>query len=171
MKQPRKSPEARQRFEASNQNTHTHISPSAILLPRLEGLITTGRGWRARCPAHGGTSASLAIAEGDNGTLLVHAFCGCKTHDVLAAIGLKIGDLFHQRDRRTMTPAERSRLREAALLPRWRAAMEVLVHEATVLQIAASKMGDGETLDADELTRLRVAALKVFDASEVLNAR
>lgn len=170
MSQPMKNPGARQRTEAQFQNTRPQFtaSPSALLLPRLEGVITTGKGWRARCPAHGGKSASLSIAEGDNGTLLLHCFAGCSAHDVLAAVGLQVGDLFVRKDLRSMTTAERSQLRQAAMLPRWRAALAVLVTEATVLLIAANKMGDGEPLDDAELTRLRVATLKVFDAAEVL---
>jgi len=137
----------------------------------LEGVITTGKGWRARCPAHGGKSASLAITEGDNGTLLVHCFAGCQVHDVLAAVGLQVGDLFVRRDLRSMTPSERSQLRQAALLPRWKAALEVLVTEATIVLIGACQLADGAPLDDTDMTRLRVASLRIFDAQEVLNAR
>jgi len=150
-------------------NAPYHLSPSALLLPRLEGVISTGKGWRSRCPVHGGKSASLAITEGDNGTLLLHCFAGCQVHDVLAAVGLQIGDLFVRRDLRGMTPSERSQLRQAALLPRWRAALDVLATEATVLLIAACQLGDGAPLDDTDLTRLRMAAVRVFDAVEVLN--
>jgi hypothetical protein len=146
------------------------LSPSALLLARLEGVITTGKGWRARCPAHGGKSASLAITDGDNGTLLLHCFAGCQVHDVLAAVGLRVGDLFVRRDLRGMSPSERGQLRQAALLPRWRAALDVLATEATVLLIAACQLGGGAPLDDTDLTRLRMAAVRVFDAAEVLHA-
>jgi hypothetical protein len=139
-----------------------------LLLPRLEGVLKTGGGYRACCPNCGGKSRKLAIAEGDNGTLLITCFSCHDTSAVLAAIGMVMGDLFVKRDLRTMTPAERSQLRQAALLPRWRAALEVITHEANVLLIAASKLGDGFALDDAELTRMRVAALRVFDAGEVL---
>ncbi|MDE2255904.1 MAG: hypothetical protein KGL42_16775 [Betaproteobacteria bacterium] len=155
----------------TSRNITTIGTPSQLLLPRLEGVIKTGKGWRARCPSHGGKSASLAITEGDNGTLLLHCFAGCPVHDVLGAVGLQMGDLFQRQHYRNMNPAERSQLRQAALIPRWRAALDVLRHEATVLLIAASKMGDGDLLDDAELTRMRVAALKIFDCGEVLNAR
>ena len=147
-----------------------NASPSTLLLPRLGGVVTTGRGWRSRCPAHGGKSASLAITEGENGTLLLHCFAGCQVHDVLAAVGLRVGDLFVRRDLRGMTPSERGQLRQAALLPRWRAALDVLATEATVLLIAACQLGDGEPLDDTDLSRLRMAAVRVFDAAEVLHA-
>jgi hypothetical protein len=173
--QTRRSPAAtglRDRTHNTSDGNHsTTGTPSQILLPRLERVIKTGKGWRARCPAHDSKSASLAITEGDNGTLLLHCFAGCQVHDVLDAVGLTIGDLFQRRDLRTMAAGERSQFRQATLIPRWRAALEVLSHEATVLLIAANKLGDGEPLDETELTRMRVAALKVFDCGEVLNAR
>jgi hypothetical protein len=149
----------------------TAADPAQQLLTRLERVITTGKGWRARCPAHGGKSASLAITEGDNGTLLLHCFAGCQVHDVLAAVGLRVGDLFMRKDLRSMTPSERSRLRQAALLPRWRAALDVLGTEASVVLIGACQLGDGAPLDDTDMTRLRVAALRIFDAQEVLLAR
>lgn len=149
-------------------NFSTAIDPAQRLLDRLEGVIKTGRGWRARCPAHHGKTASLAIAQGDNGTLLVHCFAGCDVYDVLSAVGLQVSGLFVKRDLRSMSPAERSRLRQAAMLPRWCAALEVLSHEAAVLLIAADKLGEGFELDDDELTRMRIAALKVFDARDAL---
>lgn len=170
MSQPMKNPGARQRTETQFQNIRPQsiASPSTLLLSRLEGVIKTGKGWRARCPHCGGKGHKVAIAEGDNGTLLVTCFSCHDTAAVLAAVGLQVGDLFARKDLRSMSPANRSQLRQAALLPRWRAATEVLSHEATVLLIAANKMGDGEPLDEADLTRLRVAALKVFDVVEVL---
>lgn len=155
----------------SGSQSNVTIDPAQRLLGRLEGVITTGKGWRARCPAHGGKSASLAITEGDGGRLLLHCFAGCQVHDVLAAVGLQVGDLFMRKDLRSMTPAERSQLRQAALLPRWKAALEVLVAEASVVLIGASQLGDGAPLDDTDLSRLRVAALRIFDAQEVLSAR
>lgn len=146
------------------------IDPAQHLLSRLEGVIRTGKGWRARCPAHGGKPASLSIAEGVNGTLLLHCFAGCAVHDVLAAVGLEVGDLFARRDLRMMTPVQRSEFKQASAIPKWRAALDVLTHEATVLLIAADKLGNGDLLD-DELARMRRAALTIFDCKEALHAR
>lgn len=145
--------------------------PSTLLLSRLNGVITTGKGWRALCPACGGKARKLSVCEGDNGTLLVTCFSCHNTPAILAAVGLQMCDLFMRRELRTMTPAERSQFRQAALLPRWRAALGVLVTEATVLLIACNQLGDGNALDDAGLTRLRDGALRIFDAAEVLNAR
>lgn len=153
---------------AASKSSGIPVDPAQRLMGCLEGVIKTGGGWRARCPAHGGKSASLSIAQGDNGTLLVHCFAGCPTHEVLSAVGLTVSDLFVRRDLRTMTPAERSQLRQAALLPRWRAALEALSLETTVLLIAANKLAEGFALNEEDLARLRVSALRVLECSEVL---
>jgi len=145
--------------------------PSQLLLTRLDGVITSGKGWRCFCPSCGGRSRKVSIAESENGSLLIHCFGGCAVHEVLGAVGLTVGDLFQRRDLRTMSAIERREYRQHALIPKWRAALDVLSHEATVLLIAASKMGDGDLLDDAELTRMRLAAVKVFDVKEVLSAR
>lgn len=154
-----------------NAVSNISLHPIDVLLPRLDGVMQTGQGWRARCPAHGGQSRSLAIAEGAGGRLLLNCFAGCSVHEVLGAVGLTVGDLFVRRDLRTMTPVERSQLRQVALLPRWRAALEVLAHETNVVLIAANVVAGGEELAEADRTRLRVAALRIFDAQEALNAR
>jgi hypothetical protein len=38
--------------------------------------------------------ASLSIAEGGDGRVLMHCFAGCDTEAILAAIGLEMFDLF-----------------------------------------------------------------------------
>lgn len=142
-----------------------------LLNARLEGVVSTGKGERAYCPNCGGKSRKLSITEGDNGTLLVTCFGCLDTPAVLAAIGLQMGDLFQRRDLRTMTPADRSQFRQASQIPRWLAALEVLSLEASVLLIVANKLSSGDALDDDELTRIRLAAVKIFDAKEILRAR
>ena len=69
------------------------------LLARLDGVRRSGNGWTARCPAHEDRTASLSIAEGDDGRVLVHCFAGCNTMDVLGAVGMMLGDLFPERVR------------------------------------------------------------------------
>ena len=157
--------------------------PMASSLSPLDRLLTThksntgyrpqraGNGYRISCAACGSASRKVAVTEAGNSSVLLHAFCGHTPSEVLAAIGLQMGDLFVQRDLRTLTPVERSKARQDALIPRWRAALEVLTHEATVLLIAAGKMGNGDLLDDDELKRMRLSATKIRDCSEVLNAR
>ena len=49
--------------------------------------------WKACCPAHSDLHPSLIIKETDD-RLLVHCRAGCRTSDVLAAVGLDYSDLF-----------------------------------------------------------------------------
>lgn len=132
----------------------------------------SGKSIRTTCAACGTNTYKVAVTEAANGSVLLHAFCGHTPHEVLGAMGLQVADLFHRRDIRTMSPAERHQLRQASMVSRVQAATTVLGFEAHVLLQAANKLGDGDAMTEDEQTRMRVAALKVFDCIEVFsNAR
>lgn len=68
------------------------------VLERLEeeGLVDVTRDDRvqARCPAHNDARASLSLKEGDDGRALVYCHAGCPTSDVVAALDLRMSDLF-----------------------------------------------------------------------------
>ena len=65
------------------------------LLRLLEGVKQVGPGkWMARCPAHDDRRPSLSIREAEDGRILLHCFAGCRTADVLQALGLTWRDLF-----------------------------------------------------------------------------
>jgi hypothetical protein len=70
------------------------MTPLETLLARLPSATKTGKGWSARCPAHDDRRASLSITEGDNGAALLKCHAGCDTSVVLAAIDMKLADLF-----------------------------------------------------------------------------
>jgi hypothetical protein len=70
------------------------MTPVETLLAKLPGAKTVGNGWSARCPAHDDRRASLSVSEGDDGTALVKCHAGCDTSAILAAIGMKLADLF-----------------------------------------------------------------------------
>ena len=46
------------------------------------------------CPAHDDTHPSMPITEAEN-RILIHCRAGCRTEDVLAALGLDYRDLFY----------------------------------------------------------------------------
>jgi twinkle protein len=50
--------------------------------------------WKARCPAHEDDDPSLSIGEGGDGRILLRCFAGCRTEDIVAAMGLTMADLF-----------------------------------------------------------------------------
>ena len=56
-----------------------------------------GDKWEARCPAHDDHTPSLSIATGADGRALITCQAGCRTEDVVAALKLKMADLFVER--------------------------------------------------------------------------
>src|SRR5262249_12152582 len=70
------------------------MNPLETLLARLPDARKAGNGWSARCPAHDDRRASLSVAQGDDGAALVKCHAGCDTSAILAAVGMKLADLF-----------------------------------------------------------------------------
>lgn len=52
---------------------HVDSANPEVLLQRLDGVQKTSNGWRARCPACGGSSRKLSVAVSDN-RVLAHCF-------------------------------------------------------------------------------------------------
>lgn len=123
--------------------------PADRLLSRLDGVRCVRSGqFIARCPAHGDRSPSLSIRETDTGALLVHCFAGCRTDDVLAAVGLSLADLFpgNVNSRPAGIPAARRRdLAEAEL------------NERLVLAAVCSDIERGEALAPGDIQRAGIA--------------
>src|SRR5690606_7207282 len=81
-----------------NPNTDT-------LLSRLKNVTRQGaqRQWKALCPCHDDVQPSLSVKD-DGGTLLLKCQAGCRTADVLKAVGMQWSDLFDDgRDTATRT--------------------------------------------------------------------
>ena len=57
----------------------------------------SGEGWQANCPAHDDNVASLSIAEGDDGRVLLHCHAGCSTESICEAFEVTVADLFPDR--------------------------------------------------------------------------
>lgn len=60
--------------------------------------------YEARCPVHDDRKASLIIGPGDSG-VRVKCLANCRTEDVLAAVGLKMSDLFYEPRRANASPS------------------------------------------------------------------
>src|SRR5215469_9374413 len=58
------------------------------------GARKSRKEWMARCPAHEDRVPSLAIGQGDNGSIVLHCHAGCTAEAVLLAVGLTFGDLY-----------------------------------------------------------------------------
>lgn len=64
------------------------------LLTRLDGVKRAGQGWSAQCPAHEDRRASLSVAQGADGRLLLHCHAGCDLERILEVLGVDVKDLF-----------------------------------------------------------------------------
>ena len=65
------------------------------ILSRFKSVQKENDGYRALCPAHEDKNPSLSISEGNKGGVVLRCFAGCKTDDILSAVGLKTRDLFN----------------------------------------------------------------------------
>lgn len=55
--------------------------------------------YMAQCPCHEDKEPSLAVSEGDDGRVLLKCFAGCRTEDIVKALGLSMADLFPPKER------------------------------------------------------------------------
>jgi hypothetical protein len=84
------------------------------VLNRLEGVRQHGDYWSALCPAHADREQSLNIALGEGNRVLLKCHAGCRIEAILAAIGLKMRDLYaHGRDAYAPAPVATSIPRKA----------------------------------------------------------
>lgn len=74
-------------------------------LSRLQKVVRNGHGWKALCPAHADTDASLSVSTGDDGRILLKCFAGCSAEDICRAVGTKIADLFAPTSRKVPVQA------------------------------------------------------------------
>ena len=65
--------------------------------------------YQAKCPSHRDRMPSLSITEGEGGKTFLHCFRGCTTDEILAAVGLRMTDLFAES---RMTPAIQQQLND-----------------------------------------------------------
>ncbi|MDQ3380550.1 MAG: hypothetical protein M3546_09540, partial [Actinomycetota bacterium] len=63
-------------------------------LSGLDRVKRSGKGWTARCPAHGDSHASLSVGEGDDGRILLKCHAGCTAQEIVAVLGIEMRDLF-----------------------------------------------------------------------------
>lgn len=79
------------------------------LLPHLQKVRKSGKGYTALCPVHDDSSPSMAVTEKD-GKVLCHCFsCGANGFDVVQALNLPASILFEEQleiDRSKPSPKE-----------------------------------------------------------------
>jgi hypothetical protein len=128
------------------------------LLSRLDGVKQTGAGrWLARCPAHDDKHASMSIRELDDGRILLHDFAGCSVGEIVAALGLKLEDLFPERAIDHHKPRERRPFPAADVLRA--VAFEILV-AVTII----GRANTGQPPTDEERVRLILAGSRLLNA-------
>lgn len=65
------------------------------LIPLLKKVRKSGSDWTALCPAHDDKQSSLSVAHNEDKWLL-RCHAGCETENIVAALGLKMSDLFDE---------------------------------------------------------------------------
>lgn len=105
-----------------------------------------------QCLAHDDKGPSLSIRMGDHGAWLVNCFAGCPTEDVLASVGLDMGDLFPDRPQ---PGARRSQHQLSA-----RDALQMIRHESMVIACAAASLLDG-TASQEAIDRVRESVTRI----------
>jgi hypothetical protein len=84
--------------------TEPSITPVDHILQCLDSPRRSGRGWVAKCPSHDDRHASLSVAEGTSGKVVIHCFAGCDKDAILANLGLGWHELFPADSRERQRP-------------------------------------------------------------------
>ena len=131
------------------------------VLDRLHRVKATKPGqWMAACPCcESRRGRPLAVTEREDRVLL-HAFCGCSTEDVLGRLGLSVTDLFDAPIQHRHEPS----------VPRIPAA-EVLASlsmEATILAVIASDLLNQREIDWQ---RLATCVTRITHAADYINSK
>lgn len=133
------------------------MSATARVLDRLQRVKQTAPDrWIAACPAHEDHSPSLSIRETGDGRVLVYDFGGCDTAAVLAALGLKLSDLFDEPLAHQLPPS-RSRIPARELL-------ELIDFEVTAAMVLLAAVIDKREIGELGWERLCTAARRISTA-------
>jgi hypothetical protein len=138
-------------------------NPIDKVLPTLTGVRRTGPGrWSAICPAHDDRRPSLSIRETDDCRLLLYCWAGCGVHEIVGALGLRVEDLYPDRERQP--GAGRPPVRRP-----WSASdlLRLAAHESTVVVLVAADLAAGRDADWERLVE---AAATLGQLVEVVNA-
>lgn len=145
---------------------HVHHATAEPLLQRLDTVQKSGNGYRARCPACGGTSRKLSITQADDRVLL-YCFGGCESIAVLQAVGLTWADIMPPRHW-PESPEERRKARRAIREASWASAVAVLALEAKVILLAGRQLAGWQFLTEEDDKRLSEAVERVDHCAAAL---
>lgn len=133
------------------------------LITRLDKVKQTAPAqWVACCPAHGSRGRKLAVAEGDDGRLLIKCWSrGCHPAQIVDAVGLTMSDLFPEHLRyKNQKPLPRGQ----RFLPR--TILTALSLEIYVVLLMAESLLQGRKPTTTGRNRLRTAVIRLQNAIE-----
>jgi hypothetical protein len=137
------------------------MTPFEQLINSLEKVQKRGKNYMACCPAHDDKSPSLAVAELDDGRVLIKCFAGCDPQAIVSAVGLTLSDLFPNKGVGQQYRDFRSLETHRAPKPN-----DKIEHEKTILQIAKADRANGKRLSTLDLQRERLAFMRVKKHAE-----
>jgi hypothetical protein len=139
---------------------------AAMLIERLQRVSQHGNDrWRAVCPAHESKhrTQSLAVRELGDGRLLIRCHAGCGASEIVAAVGLALGDLFPKDH---SGPSNNLKSQRPGHWHAMRQAVQTMHHECLVVAIAAADIAAGRALSTADAERVALAAVRVREAIE-----
>lgn len=151
--------------------TSSSLLPIDLVLGRVDRPRRSGRGWAARCPAHDDRSPSLAIAQADDGRVLLLCFAGCAPESIVTALGLRMADLFVSRPAVRMSPVERAEWRGRLLDAHRAASIRGVLSELMIVWVACEQVRKGASLNEDGCARVAAAYDRIAAAMEVFRGR
>ena len=129
-----------------------------ILLQRLDKVRRTGPDrWIASCPTRTDKNPSMTIRELPDGRVLVHDFGGESVHEILAAVGLELSDLFPKNPLSDGRKSERKPFYAVD-------ALRCLAFEAKLIRLAALVTLKGNALSDHDHDRLAIAVERIETA-------
>ena len=166
--------------DASKSNIRNNtaiLSPADRLLDLLDRVKATGPGtWLASCPTsnhkHGDRSRGLSVREGDDGRVLIHCHAGCAVHEVVAALGIQLSDLFPARKIEYPHHAPHNGIigRNRIKRIQWRDLFEALQRDLIVCSLAFTDLAKGKHFSqSDAETIAHLADHLASEISEVVN--
>lgn len=87
------------------------------ILNELRGVMRSGAGWVAMCPAHDDKRQSLSIAIGEDGKVLMKCHAGCTIYEICAAMKVEVKSLFPDSEEQPVVYVGSSQLNIVATYP------------------------------------------------------
>ena len=132
-----------------------------LLLSALKNVKPTGQNrWQALCPAHDDKDPSLSVSLVDEGKVLVKCHAGCKGTEIMSALGLPMGVLFHPdstyfKDRTGFARKIRKQSQLSAV-----------ARDAMIVAMAAAKIRNGEEVSSADISALIDVSARCQKAAE-----